>query len=143
MVREWLNNGKRTNRSSYMTQEDYDTVRKYLLEGMQPKLNWSKAVIANVDWEYEKTLNATIHRPVLYMGGKKDYIGIIGAAERQRNYIADLKIVEVDTGHWVMEEKPDEVNREIDEWIKKVNSTSSLLLAPYLFFLTLCLFLVI
>ncbi|CAF0989206.1 unnamed protein product, partial [Didymodactylos carnosus] len=99
-VRQWLINGNRTNRSSYMTKEDYDTVHDYLAGGMQPKLNWFKAVIANVDWEYEKTLNASVQRPVLFIEGTKDYIGIIGAAERQKDYIADLEIIKVDTGHW-------------------------------------------
>ncbi|UJR17502.1 hypothetical protein I4U23_004397 [Adineta vaga] len=146
-VRQWLTNGKRTNRSLYMTQDDYSTVRAYLSAGMQQKLNWFKAVIANVDWNYEKTLNATVQRPVLYIGGSKDYIGIIGAAERQKNYIKNLEIVEVDTGHWVMEEKPNDVNREIDRWIKKImthnSATTSFLLKSYIYSLILYLILII
>lgn len=145
-VRQWLTNVKRADRSLYMTKEDYDTVHNYLAARMQPKLNWFKAVIANVDWEYEKTLNATVRRPVLFIGGNKDYIGIIGAAGRQKEYIADLKMIEVDTGHRVMEEKPEQVNQEIDRWIKRItsaNSAASFLLAPYLCFLTLYLFLTI
>ncbi|CAF0992090.1 unnamed protein product [Adineta steineri] len=121
-VRAWLSSGRRTDRASYMTQEDYQTVYDYLNKQMQPKLNWFKAIIANVDWEYEKTLNATVQRPVLFIEGTRDYIGIIGASERQKQYISDLKIVKLDTGHWVMEEKPEEVNREIDQWIKEVIS---------------------
>ena len=124
-VRQWLNNENRTDRASYMTEDDYATVRKYLGAGMQPKLNWFKAVIANVDWEYEKTLNATVQRPVLFMNGSKDYIGVVGAAARQSQYIADLKTVEVDSGHWLMEEKPEKVNKEIDQWIKRIMSTKS------------------
>ncbi|CAF4287290.1 unnamed protein product, partial [Adineta steineri] len=94
----------------------------HLNKRMQPKLNWFNVIIGNGDWEYEKTLNATVHRPVLFIEGTRDYIGIIGAGERQKQYIPDLKIVKVDTGHWVMEEKPEEVNREIDQWIKEVIS---------------------
>jgi soluble epoxide hydrolase/lipid-phosphate phosphatase len=142
-VRQWLMNGTRTDRASYMTKEDYATVHDYLDRRMQPKLNWFKAIIANVDWEYEKTLNATVQRPVLFIGGAKDYIGIVGAAERQKEYINDLEIIEVDTGHWVMEEKPQEVNREIDRWIKRIMPTntaaSSRLLTPIFVFL-LCIF---
>jgi pimeloyl-ACP methyl ester carboxylesterase len=138
-VRQWLTNGTRAERALYMTKEDYATVHQNLAEGMQSKLNWFKAVIANVDWEYEKTLNATVQRPVLFIGGTKDYIGIVGAAARQKEYIADLEIIEIDTGHWVMEEKPEHVNREIDRWIKRLMSNksavSSPLLAPYFVFL--------
>ncbi|CAF0748370.1 unnamed protein product [Adineta steineri] len=139
-VRAWLSSGRRTDRASYMTQEDYQTVYDHLNKRMQPKLNWFNVIIGNGDWEYEKTLNATVHRPVLFIEGTRDYIGIIGAGERQKQYIPDLKIVKVDTGHWVMEEKPEEVNREIDQWIKEVisnkSAASSVLLAPYFCFLT-------
>ena len=146
-VRQWLTSGKRTNRSSYMTQQDYDTVHSYLVAGMQPKLNWFKALIANVDWEYEKSLNATVRRPVLFIEGSRDYIGIVGAAGRQKPYIPDLKLVALDTGHWVMEEAPAQVNREIDQWIKTVlanssfasSSSSPLLLRP-IFFLSFFIF---
>ena len=142
-VRQWLTSGQRTNRSSYMTKEDYDTVYGYLATKMQPKLNWFKVVIGNFDWEYEKNLNATVQRPVLYIGGTSDYIGIVGAAERQKQYISDLKIVEVDTGHWVMEENPAGVNREIDQWLKNITATNSATSSPILlgsiFTLSFCL----
>lgn len=142
-LRQWLNNGNRTTRASYMTEQDYAIVRNYLATSMQPKLNWFKAVIANVDWEYEKTMNATVRRPVLFMSGTRDYIGVPGAAARQNQSIPNLKMIEVDTGHWLMEEKPEKVNEEIDQWIKKIISTNtacSLLLSP-LFILSLCTFL--
>ena len=143
-LRQWLTNGNRTARASYMTDADYVTVRTYLAGLMQPKLNWFKAIIANVDWEYEKTLNATVRRPVLFMSGTRDYIGIPGAAARQSQFISNLKTIEVDSGHWLMEEKPEKVNEEVDQWIKKIMSTnaaaSSLLLCP-LFILSLCTFL--
>ncbi|CAF1200455.1 unnamed protein product [Adineta ricciae] len=146
-IRAWLNNNTRTDRATYMTKEDYGTLREYLASGMQPKLNWFHVVIDNLDWDYEKTFNATVRRPVLYIGGRRDYIGIIGAAERQNAYVKDLKIVEVDTGHWVMEEKPNEVNREIHQWIKTVMSNNSptitFLWKSYLYLFILFLFLTI
>lgn len=124
-VRAWLSAKKRTNRAQYMTQQDYDTVRSYLSTRMQQKLNWFKAIIANVDWEYEKNMNATVQRPVLFIEGSRDYIGIVGAAAGQAKYIPDLKNISVDTGHWVMEEKPDDVNREIDQWLQRIVSSNS------------------
>jgi pimeloyl-ACP methyl ester carboxylesterase len=60
-VQQWLTGKKRTQRASYMTQDDYATVHENLARGMQTKLNWFKAIIANVDWEYEKNLRERIN----------------------------------------------------------------------------------
>ncbi len=119
-VRDWLTNGKRTNRSSYMTENDYTVFRRYLAEGMQPKLNWYKALIANLDWNDEKKLDPVIKRPMLFIGGTKDYISPIASYGGPNQYIPDLETVALETGHWVMEENPDAVNREIDRWIKRI-----------------------
>lgn len=119
-VRNWLTNGNRTTRDSYMTAGDYATFRQYLAEGMQPKLNWYKALIANIDWNDEKHLDPVIKRPVLMMGGTKDYISIISSYGGPNPNIADLETVALPTGHWVMEENPVAVNRELDRWIKRI-----------------------
>ncbi len=36
-LREWLNNNNQTKRASYITQEDYNILKQYFIEGMQPK----------------------------------------------------------------------------------------------------------
>jgi soluble epoxide hydrolase/lipid-phosphate phosphatase len=120
-VRGWLTNGNRTTRDTFMTKNDYRILRGYLAEGMQPKLNWYKAVIASIDWNDEKNLDPIIKRPILFLGGTKDYISLIASYGVPNQYIPDLETVALETGHWVMEEKPDAVNREIDRWIKKIS----------------------
>jgi pimeloyl-ACP methyl ester carboxylesterase len=119
-VRNWLTNGNRTTRGSYMTENDYMIFRQYLAEGMQPKLNWYKATIANINWNDEKNLDPVIKRPVLFIGGTKDYVTLVGLNRGPNQYIADFETVALETGHWVMEENPDAVNREIDRWIKRI-----------------------
>ena len=48
-------------RASHMT-EDVDTiVRRYLPGGMQPKLNWYNAIIANIDGTDEQNLDSIIN----------------------------------------------------------------------------------
>ncbi|CAF1475445.1 unnamed protein product [Adineta ricciae] len=122
-ARNWLINGNRTTRGSYMTEEDYEIFRRYLAEGMQPKLNWYKAEIANIEWNVEKNLDPIIRQPVLLMGGTKDYVSLIAFLEGPNPYIVDLETIAVDTGHWVMEENPNAVNQELDKWIKRILST--------------------
>ncbi|CAF1264558.1 unnamed protein product [Didymodactylos carnosus] len=119
-AREWLTNGRRTARASYMTEDDYKIFRQYIAEGMQPKLNWYKAAIANVDGDDEMNVDPTIKRPVLFIGGRKDYVSLISAYSGQKQYIADVETIELETSHWVMEESPEEVNRAIDEWLKRI-----------------------
>ncbi|CAF3412212.1 unnamed protein product [Rotaria socialis] len=119
-MQDWVIHGRRTSRASYMTQDDYKIIYQSIVAGMQPKLNWYKAAIANIDWDDVKNINPRINRPVLFIGGTQDYVCIIDAFVGQKNYIADLKVVQLETGHWVMEEKPNEVNRVIDEWTKTI-----------------------
>jgi soluble epoxide hydrolase/lipid-phosphate phosphatase len=119
-LREWLANRNRTSRATYMTENDYAILRRYHLEGMQPKLNWFKAMIANVDWNDEKNVDPVIKRPMLLLGGAKDAVSLIASYGGPNQYVADLEIVALDTGHWVMEENPDAVSREIDRWLKRI-----------------------
>ncbi|CAF4298655.1 unnamed protein product [Adineta steineri] len=119
-VREWVINKNKTTRGAYMTANDYEILRQYHAEGMQPKLNWFKMMIANNDWEDEKNLNPVLQRPMLYLGGKKDYVSVISAYGGPSQYIANLQTCPLDTGHWVMEEDPQGVNGIIERWIKKI-----------------------
>ncbi|CAF4017616.1 unnamed protein product [Rotaria sordida] len=118
--REWLTKGRKTIRASFMTEDDYKNLRQHLLEGMQPKLNWYKAAIENINRKDEKNLDSTIKCPVLFFGGMKDAICLPMLYANQKQYIADLETVEIDASHWIMEEKPDEINRSIEQWIKRI-----------------------
>ena len=119
-LRDWLANRNRTARASYLTDDDFTILRQYHVEGMQSKLNWFKMMIANNDWNDEKNLDPTLKRPVLYLGGKQDYVSVIASYGGPNPYIPDLQTVPLDTGHWVMEEDPGAVNREIDRWMKRI-----------------------
>ena len=120
-LRDWITHGKRTRRASYLTEDDYRVIRQCVTEGIEPKLNWYRSTIAELDWEDEKELNPTIRRPVLYIGGAKDYVCIPKLYASQKQDIPTLETVEMDTGHWVMEEKPNEVNQAIANWAKALH----------------------
>ncbi|CAF0841354.1 unnamed protein product [Rotaria sordida] len=119
-IQEWLMNGQRTIRASYMTEDDYANFRENLLEGMQPKLNWYKAAIENINWDDEKNLDPIIKCPVLFFTGTKDSVCVTALFAGQKQYIADLEVVELEAGHWLMEEKPNEINQGIEHWIKRI-----------------------
>ena len=50
------------------------------------------------------------------MEGTKEYVGLMSACAGQKQYIDDLKTIALETRHWVIEEKPDDVNQAIDGW---------------------------
>ncbi len=103
-----------------MNEDDYTNLRDSLLKGMQPKLNWYKAAIENINWDDEKNLNPTIKCPVLFFTGTKDSVCLAVLFADQKQYITDLEVVELEAGHWLMEEKPHEINRTIEQWIKRI-----------------------
>lgn len=119
-VREWFTNDKKVTRASFVTDQDNEIMRQVITEKMQPKLNWYRSAMANIDFDDEKTLDPTIKSPVLYVAGLKDYICIPASFAGQKQYISDLKTIELDTSHWTMEEKPDEVNQSVEEWIQNL-----------------------
>jgi soluble epoxide hydrolase/lipid-phosphate phosphatase len=86
---------------------------------MQPKLNWYKSALVNIDWDDEKDLDPTIKCPVLYIAGTKDYICVPQAYADQKKNIPNLETVQLETSHWTMEEKPDDVNQAVEKWITK------------------------
>jgi pimeloyl-ACP methyl ester carboxylesterase len=118
-ARQWLTNQeKSTTRASYLTDKDNEIMRQCITEKMQPKLNWYRSALSNVDWDDEKNLDPTLKCPVLYISGLKDYICIPQLFADQKNHIADLETIGLDTSHWTMEEKPDDVNQAVEKWIQ-------------------------
>ncbi|CAF3275702.1 unnamed protein product, partial [Rotaria sp. Silwood2] len=119
-LREWITNRKRTIRVSYLTENDYDILRQYLAEGMQSKLNWYTAEIENINWKDEKDIDPMIQQPVLFIKAKSFDVCPIFSMTEENEFIPNYEMIELNAGHWVMEEKPDEVNQAIDKWITKI-----------------------
>ncbi|CAF1182414.1 unnamed protein product [Adineta steineri] len=119
-IREWMTKKKRTNRVSYMTDKDYEIARQVITESVQSKLNWYESAIINIDLDDEKDLDPIIKRPVLYIAGIKDYICVPQVFANQKQHIPNLETIELDTSHWTMEEKPEDVNQAVEKWIEKI-----------------------
>jgi len=59
--------------------------------------------------------------PALFIGAKRDSVcdtSVSRLAEPMREACEDLMEVEIDAGHWVAFEKPDETNEVIEKWLK-------------------------
>lgn len=63
---------------------------------------------------------ATIDVPCLYIGAENDVILPPYSANGMEDFIADLeKYTVMESGHWTQQEKPEEVNRVIIEWLRR------------------------
>jgi soluble epoxide hydrolase/lipid-phosphate phosphatase len=91
-----------------------------------PSLNWYRRGIANLGVAEEITLlgkgeiKAKLEQDTLFVGGMKDAIfppqrgrAIMAMATEESR----LKAVDMDAGHWIMLEQPDELNRALEEFI--------------------------
>jgi pimeloyl-ACP methyl ester carboxylesterase len=103
--------------------------------GLKSALNWYLAIIKGLDKgsvaPFVSFLDAPrpgeiidesllIKKPVFFGGAKKDYVCLYEPAvpHMEKYAVGGLKIVEFDTGHRVQLEQPENVNRELDVWIR-------------------------
>jgi len=108
----------------WLTEADLDYVTKvYTQSGFRGGLNWYR----NIDRNWELTAafqDAKINQPSLFLAGSRDGVvtGLIGARQ-----IAELdrmlpnlkaKIILDGAGHWVQQERPDEVNAALIDFLK-------------------------
>lgn len=121
----FLGDGNR-NRSlpDWLTEADVATFAEiYAQSGFRGGLNWYR----NLDRNWELTAawqDAKIRQPSLFLAGSRDGVitGLIGAkriAELER-VLTDLKakVILDGAGHWVQQERPDEVNAVLIDFLK-------------------------
>ena len=99
-------------------------VREFGRTGFTGALNWYR----NYDRNWESTpslVDARITVPALFVGGTADPIGSTMNPARAREVVAGPyteKWIE-GAGHWVQQERPDEVNRLLLEFLREVEAS--------------------
>jgi pimeloyl-ACP methyl ester carboxylesterase len=108
----------------WLTEADLAYFTKiYTQSGFRGGLNWYRNIDRN--WELSAAWqDAQIHQPSLFLAGSRDGVitGIIGAkrvADMER-ILTNLKgkIILDGAGHWVQQERPDEVNTALIDFLK-------------------------
>ena len=59
-------------------------------------------------------VNPIIQRPALMIYGDRD---VIPQSERLSLFVPNVDVVSLDCGHWIQQEKPDETNQAILNWL--------------------------
>ena len=93
-------------------------VETFEITGFTGGLNWyrnaarSFGAFADAKWE--------IDVPCLYVGAENDVILRPSSADGMEDFIDDLeKVTVMDCGHWTQQEKPDELNRILIDWLDR------------------------
>ena len=107
-------------RPAFWTAEDEALyVGEYERTGFTGGLSWYRAM----DRTWERTApwaQARIEQPALFLTGSRDPVRRFMPAAAMEGFVTDLETVEIDgAGHWVQQERPDEVNAALLEFLRR------------------------
>jgi pimeloyl-ACP methyl ester carboxylesterase len=117
---------------AWLTEADLDyQAAEFRRTGFRGGLNWYRNM--DRDWRELPKLGATgVVQPVSYIGGRRDpsviyapFDQMIAAAPRLRQIVL-LEGV----GHWIQEERPQEVNKELIEFLRRETAGGQRIHAP-------------
>jgi pimeloyl-ACP methyl ester carboxylesterase len=69
------------------------------------------------NWALLDGINQRIDIPTLFIGATNDVVIDLKHIEGMRSLVSELTLAMLDCGHWSQQEKPDEVNRLIVDWL--------------------------
>ena len=84
--------------------------------GFTGSINWYRNLDRN--WHQLADVDPIIQKPALMVYGKYD---VILKFEGLSAFVPNVEDVSLDCGHWIQQEKPEETNQVILDWLKKHN----------------------
>ena len=82
--------------------------------GFTSNINWYRNVDRN--WHLLAEADPLIKQPALMIYGTKD---LVARNERIAEFVPNVDVIELDCGHWISEEMPEETNRAILTWLEQ------------------------
>ncbi|KAL2061843.1 hypothetical protein VTL71DRAFT_7221 [Oculimacula yallundae] len=123
--RKWLSEGKIAEKEAWLTSEDI----KHDLKLFAPKnggygaaINWYKAQLQNINAADEKEIpeeNHILQQPTLLINTTNFISATADFANQMKPYAPKLEIEHLESGHWVMLERKDEVNQILENFVEK------------------------
>lgn len=112
-------------RHELLPEKVYDYyVKAYTERGNRGGLNWYKQTHNN--YEQCKHLDPMIHKPAMMVTAEQDKALPPSMAKNMPNYIPGIEMHMIsDSGHWVLWEKPEEVNKYLKNFLNRVDPISS------------------
>lgn len=82
--------------------------------GFTGSVNWYRNLDRN--WHLLADVNPVIHQPTLMIYGDRDPVA---RSARLAEYVPNVEVVTLDSGHWIQQERPAEVNQAILSWLSR------------------------
>ena len=117
--REWTQRETPTEPPRFMTEEELAVyIDTFERTGFTGGLNWYRAM--DRSWELAEPLaGRKVEQPALFLTGSRDPVRSFAPAELMDGWVTDLRasVVVAGAGHWVNQERPDEVNRALLDFL--------------------------
>lgn len=82
--------------------------------GFTPSINWYRNL--NRNWHLLGEVSPIVHQKTLMVYGEKD---VIPPLPNIKDFVPNIDVQTLDTGHWIQEERPEELNQMILQWLEK------------------------
>ncbi|MFI7537517.1 alpha/beta fold hydrolase [Streptosporangium sp. NPDC049376] len=86
--------------------------------GFTGGMNWYRNLDRN--WHLLADVDPIIQQPTLMIYGDRD---VVAKSERLTDFVPNAETVSLDCGHWIQQEKPEETNQVILEWLGRRDAT--------------------
>ena len=95
-------------------------VSAFQASGFTPSINWYRNTDRN--WHLLADVDPIIQQPTLMIYGDRD---TVPRSPNLRAFVPNAEEIGLDCGHWIQQERPDETNRAILEWLERQDAASS------------------
>jgi pimeloyl-ACP methyl ester carboxylesterase len=92
-------------------------VSAFETSGFTPSINWYRNLDRN--WHLLADVDPIIRQPALMIYGDRD---LVARSANLTEFVPNAEVVNLDCGHWIQQEKPEETNREILNWLASQNA---------------------
>ena len=89
-------------------------ISSFKKSGFTGGINWYRNF--DRDWHLLADVDPIIHQPALMIYGDRD---AVAQADNLAEFVPNVEEIHLDSGHWIQQEKPDETNRAILEWLER------------------------
>ncbi|MDP3893759.1 alpha/beta fold hydrolase [Nocardioides sp.] len=89
-------------------------VEAFEASGFTPSVNWYRNVDRN--WEMLEDVDPIVRQPALMIYGARD---TVMRAPNLEAFVPRVEVVDLDCGHWIQQELPDEATRVILDWLQR------------------------
>ncbi len=86
--------------------------------GFTGSINWYRNLDRN--WHLLADVDPVIQQPTLMIYGDRD---LVQRSENLSAFVPNVEVVSLDCGHWIQQEKPEELNHVILNWLERQDAT--------------------